>query len=112
MSGTKKDGKRVQNVQILAGNNKTEYGTLGEGGEEVGGEEEALLGLLITVDDDASTGNGLVGLGHTDFQLEMTMEAGILMIEGVTKFCAGTPKATWALGTEPTMVEDPEVIVR
>jgi hypothetical protein len=37
----------------------------------------------------------------------MAIEAGMLITEDVTKFCAGTPSWMYADNTDPAMVENP-----
>ena len=37
----------------------------------------------------------------------IAIEAGILMTDEVTKFCAGTPRLMYAANTDPEMVENP-----
>ena len=37
----------------------------------------------------------------------MAIEAGILMTDAVTRFCAGTPRLMYAPSTEPAIVEKP-----
>jgi hypothetical protein len=65
-----------------------------------------VLGTFLTrVGNNLTSRYRLVGFWDPDFT--DSEEAGMLIIEAVMRFKAGTPKLRFALDTEPAMVENP-----